>query len=97
MHDELMPDAEPPVNLAVPTAAMVPDTVHSRVDLDVLALCLKEEEWAEAAARHNEATNAAQAAAAAAAVEPICDGDSFGMLDFTMLESGPSTGRCPYL
>ena len=97
MHDELMPDAEPPVNLAVPTAAMVPDTVHSRVDLDVLALCLKEEEWAEAAARHNEATNAAQAAAAAepAAVEPICDGDSFGMLDFTMLESGASTASAP--
>ena len=96
MHDELMPDAEPPVNLAVPKAAMVPDTVHSRVDLDVLALSLQEEERVEAAARHSEAANAAQAAAAAepAAVEPICDGDSFGMLDFTMLESG-STASAP--
>ena len=97
MHDELMPDAEPPVKLAVQTAAMMPDTVRSRVDLDELALCLKEEEMAEVAARHSEAANAAQAAAAAepVAVEPICDGESFGMLDFTMIGSGPSMASTP--
>ena len=101
MQDELMPDAEPPCaasrghaanKLAVQPAAMVPDTLRSRVDLDDLALCLKDEEMAKVAARHSEAANAAQAAAAAEplAVEPICDGESFGMLDFTITGSGPS-------